>query len=296
VFDFVHSINKGNPLTRSSSLKKYIKTIPFAESSYKKINRFLNIFYRKEQIAMFHMGRCGSTVLGNMLNAHSKVFWDSEIFVKHMKYMQSEKSKEKKGFVERTIEWSCHRKVSRIYGFETKYLSQQHLSHKFINMDLEDYITLLLKLGFSKFIVLHRKNYLKRAISVQAGRQTKKWHSEQDATAPEKITIDINSFTTEDEIRQEHILDLFRCADESFNRLKKLLSHNDTLFLTYEDDILEDPRVAYKKVCDFLGVVDEAPKIELHRTNPFRYEDMVINFEKVKAVLKDTNYSWMLDD
>ena len=86
LFDFVLSIKKGNPLTRSSSLKKYIKTIPFAESSYKKINRFLNIFYRKEQIAMFHMGRCDSSVLGNMLNAHSKVFWDSEIFVKYMKY------------------------------------------------------------------------------------------------------------------------------------------------------------------------------------------------------------------
>lgn len=283
-------------MTKSSLLIKYIKTIPFAEFSYKKITSFLNNFYRKEQIAMFHMGRCGSTVLGNMLNAHSKVFWDSEIFVKYMKYMQSEKSKDEEGFVEHTIEWSRHRKVSMIYGFETKYLSQQHLSHKYINMNLEDYITLLRKINFSKFILLHRKNYLRRAISVQVGRQTKRWHSGQDVTSPEKITIDINSFTTEDETRQEHILDLFRCADESFNRLKKLLSHNDTLFLTYEDDILEDPRVAYKKVCYFLGVVDEAPKIELRRTNPFRYEDMVINFEKVKAVLKDTKYSWMLDD
>jgi len=97
---------------------------------------------------MFHRGRCGSNVLGDMLNAHSKVFWDSEIFVKYMKYMESEKRKQKREFVERTIEWSRHREVSMIYGFDTKYLSQQHLSHKCITSSLEDYIIPLRKLGF----------------------------------------------------------------------------------------------------------------------------------------------------
>ncbi len=278
-------------MKRSGILKKYIKTIPGAESSPKKINRFLNMFYRKEQIAMFHTGRCGSTVLGKMLSAHSKIFWASEIFEI---FMNTEKNENKKRSVEHTIEWNRQSRVSMIYGFETKYLPQQHLSNKGVNMDVEDYISLLRKLNFSKFIVLHRKNYLRRAISGQVGRQTNTWHSTQDVTSPEKITIDINSIPTG--VCQKPILELFSCLDESFSRLKKFLSLDDTIFLTYEDDIMEDPRVAYRKVCEFLGIVDESPDIEFGRTNPFRYEDMVTNFEEVNAILKDTKYSWMLDD
>lgn len=240
---------------------------------------------------MFHTGRCGSTVLGNMLNAHSKVFWPSEIFVE---FMRTEKNVNKKRFVEDTIEQSRQSSVSMVYGFETKYLPQQHLSQRCINMEIEDYISLLRKINFSKFIVIRRKNYLRRAISAQVGSKTKKWHSMQNITSSEKITIDINSFSTG--VTQEPILELFCCMDESFDRLKMLLSHDDTLFLTYEDDILEDPRVAYRKVCEFVGIVDESPIIELRRTNSFRYEDIVINFKEVQAILKDTKYSWMLDD
>lgn len=32
------------------------------------------------RVAMFHMGRCGSTVLGEMLGAQGEVFWAGEIF------------------------------------------------------------------------------------------------------------------------------------------------------------------------------------------------------------------------
>ena len=240
---------------------------------------------------MFHIGRCGSTVLGNMLNAHSKVFWGNEIFAK---FMRNEKKEIKKGFVEHTIEQSRQSRVSLIYGFETKYLPQQQLSHKCINMDLKDYIALLRKLNFRKFIVIHRKNYLRRAISAKVGMQTKKWHSRREVTFPEKISIDMNSFTTG--VIQEPILELFRCIDENYKRLNALLSHDDTMYLTYENDILKDPRVAYKKTCDFFGIKDESPKINFYRTNPFRYEDIVINFGEVANILKGTKYSWMLDD
>lgn len=32
------------------------------------------------RVAMFHMGRCGSTVLGEMLGAQGEMFWAGEIF------------------------------------------------------------------------------------------------------------------------------------------------------------------------------------------------------------------------
>jgi len=251
-----------------------------------------NLFYRKKQVATFHMGRCGSTVLAYMLNDHSKIYWDSEPFSPYMEGRK--KHYDKKEFVEHTLEMSRHREISMIYGFETKYLPQQHLSHNCINMELENYIAVLEELNFSSFIVLHRKNYLRRVISTLIATQTEIWHSKKTAASPEKVIVPINS--SDNGVLAAPILELFQIMDESFNHLKKLLATRDTLSLIYEDDILEDPRVAYRKVCEFIGVEDESPKIKLYRTNPFSYEDTVINFGEVKSTLLNTKYSWMLDD
>jgi hypothetical protein len=250
-----------------------------------------NLFYRKKQVVTFHMGRCGSTVLAYMLNDHSKIYWDSEPFSPYMG--GKKKNNDKKEFVEHTLEMSRHREISRIYGFETKYLPQQHLSQKCINMDLEHYIAFLEELNFSSFIVLHRKNYLRRVISTLIATQTEIWHSNKTTASPKKVIVPIKSSDTG--VLAAPILELFHIMDESFNQLNKLLSSRDTLLLIYEDDILEDPGVAYRKVCKFIGVEDESPEIKLHRTNPFSYEDTVINLEEVRSTLLNSKYSWMLD-
>ena len=123
-----------------------------------KLYRFINTFIQKERVAMLHIGRCGSSVLGNMLDAHTKIYWAGEIFED---YTHGDNSVDKAALVGKIFNEKCHRKTSRIFGFETKYLPQQHLSHKCINMDLGNYIDLLRKLDVTKYIVLHRKNYLR---------------------------------------------------------------------------------------------------------------------------------------
>jgi LPS sulfotransferase NodH len=273
-----------------SSFKQCVKKIPGVVHVQSSINKMSNIYFRKKKVAMFHTGRCGSTVLCRMLNAHSKVFWADEIFEK---VMRPDANGFADDFMNKTINLSSNRRVSHIYGFETKYLPQQHLSDKCLNITIGNYITSLRTLGFSYFIVLHRKNYLRRAISVQVGRERGKWHSKERSMSPTKIHIDINSFQTG--VRREPLLELFACMDESYDLLRHSLSSN-SLFITYEDDIQNDPLSAYGKVCEFLDLENEKPKIDLHKTNPFSYEQMISNFEEVEAVLKGTKYSWMLDD
>jgi len=34
----------------------------------------------KRKIAMLHLGRCGSTVLGNLLSQHAALYWGEEIY------------------------------------------------------------------------------------------------------------------------------------------------------------------------------------------------------------------------
>ena len=95
--------------------------------------------------------------------------------------------------------------------------------------------------------------------------------------------------------RSEPLLDAFRCLDEHFERLKGLLPADDTYYLTYEDDILEDPRKGYKKLCHFLGIQPESPPIVFKKTNPFPLKDIVTNFDEIISHLKDTKYNWMLE-
>ena len=48
------------------------------------INPVLSNF-SKGKIAMFHIGRSGSTVVANLLNNHPKILWDGEIYHKLIK-------------------------------------------------------------------------------------------------------------------------------------------------------------------------------------------------------------------
>ncbi len=230
---------------------------------------------------MLHTGRCGSSVLTNMLKINWRTFWAGEIFEEY-KYIETA---EKQGeLVAKVINSSRDSKPSMTYGFETKYLPVQHLSDNCIGMSIEDYLASLDALGFSHFILLHRQNYLRRYISALVGAQTKQWHSREQIGTPTMIAIDIEAF-----------LKLCSSMDESYDRLTRVMSGN-SLLLTYEDDIQNDPGSGYRKVCKFLGVADEAPEIKLRRTNPFGYDEMIENFAEVEVALKDTKYGWMLDD
>jgi len=258
------------------------------------INNFFSSIFHKSQkkyIAMFHTGRCGSTVLGRMLNDHYQVFWANEIF---HEYMNSANPESGKVFAEKIINASRNAQNKRIYGFETKYLPQQHLSKKCINLELNEYVSHLRKLKFKKFIILHRENYLRRAVSAEVGRQTKRWHTNENIQNLKKITLKVDSYPTGG--HYEPLLDLFVSIDKYYNTLNNLLIDDDTLSLTYENDILVNPEIAYAKVCKFLSITEESPEINLKRTNPFLLKDMIENFDEVKEYFADTKYSWMLDN
>ncbi|MPY87959.1 MAG: hypothetical protein GEU99_08565 [Luteitalea sp.] len=247
----------------------------------------VNTLYRKQNVAMFHTGRCGSQVLGDMLNQHPMIFWAGEIFQQHMK----DKRKKAPNFVERTIDASRCTKASGIYGFETKHLPQLHFAEWCINMALGDYVSLLRKLDFQKFIILHRENYLRRTISVEVLGKTKAPHSRSEVRAVTKVSIDIDGSNG-----RIPLLDLFHSLDEHYGMLKDLVAPEEILFLRYEQDILEDPRKAYRKICQFLRIEDAHPTVDLKRTNPFAYEELIENLDEVRAALRNTKYRWMLDD
>lgn len=283
-------ITKENFISVMLSIQNTLKGNPLFMATYKKLNHTLNGFYRKQHIAMLHNGRCGSTVLAKMLDQHPKIHWPGEVFEV---YMEATASKQE-AFVETILAGSTKMRTSEVYGFETKYLPEQQLSEVCINMPLEHYLTTLDKLGFSKFIVLHRQNYLRRAISAEVARQKQTWHSHTDIQTTTKITLDVNKIKIG--IQEKSLLESFEHLDHQYQKLQALVKPKEHLLLNYETDILEDPHKAYSKVCAFLGLDNANPNITLKRTNPFALKNLLNNYDEVATTISPTTYSWMLKD
>lgn len=269
-----------------------IKRLYPLQWGYRKVTSVLNSFGRKQKVAMFHPGRCGSTVLGEMLNSHSDVFWGGEVFERGLHLYNGKRPDVS---VDKTLPWMEQRRVSKIFGFETKYMEHQHLSYKCLDIKLEKYVQLLKKQRYTKFIVLHRKNYLRKLISGFVALNKNKWHTNSGVKGAQAIELDLSYFGYECDLGSA-LLDYFRRTDSRYEALQEILSHELALNLIYEEDILGDPFVAYEKACNFLGVVVEPAEVSLRRTNPFAYDEMLSNFDEVRKALLGTEYEWMLND
>lgn len=214
----------------------------------------------QKNVAMLHTARCGSTVLVYMLGDHSKVYWGSEIFMPHMK---TDPATHPKNLMKVTLRESESHCTKGIHGFEIKYLSYQHLSEKCLNMSLEECISGLRKLGVTHFIGMHRRNHLRRFISLKVGMKKGYWHAyqkEEKQENPEMVQINVK-FPRGRKLKGS-LVDVFDHVDRSYEQLKECLPAG-SLFLTYEDDVQDDPRVGYRKICDFIGIEDEHPEIIL---------------------------------
>lgn len=274
---------------------KWVEDLPHSGFLLRPTYAALNSLVRKDRVAMFHMGRSGSTVLGKMLNQHSQVFWASELFYKYRNINASDKE----AFGMDKIIRSSRQRCSKVYGFETKYLSDQDLSDNQLEMSLEQYIAVLKHHGFNKFILLQRRNYLRVLISWVVARKDIKLHADREKKKPTQVSLDLDKVVFSEKPDMKYalpILEYFEKIDKRYEEIKQVLAPEDTLFMFYEEDILSDPLIAYKKVCDFLKISPENPDIALKRTNPHNIKDIVVNVEELNEVLSGTKYGWMLED
>ncbi|MBN2664847.1 MAG: hypothetical protein JXR68_14465, partial [Bacteroidales bacterium] len=236
-------------------------------------------------IVMFHTGRVGSTVLADLLFQHSDVQWDGEIFIKKEYYSDE--------FILNPLFFlnlRMYQKKIDFYGFE---VTDRQIKNK-INQSIDEFFESLENLDFKYFIHLKRKNYLKQYISVVRKRELKLCHIEDNSSISKTIYLNIKN----DKFRNNtgNIIENFEKLDQYYDKLEKQILNKKSLFLTYEDDILPNPKIAYNKICDFLNIKNENPVVNLKRTNPFPLKDVIENYNEVESYLKGTKYEWMLYD
>lgn len=227
---------------------------------------------------MFHPGRCGSTVLGDMLSKHPKFEWMGEIFRSGLKKYEWIWNKPHV-----FVRFRKNISPRRVFGAEIKKSQLKHFKQ-----ECNGLVKALESQGFNSFIVLKRKNYLSRLVSARVGRKIGKWNVKRDINPPQVLVPTKND--------KKNLIRRFESQNEYYAKLKKSLENKDTLKIEYEKDIKENPKVAFKKVVNFLGEDEINVSTDIEKINKKPVEKRISNFEEVEDQLKNTKYEWMLYD
>lgn len=251
---------------------------------------------RPGNIVMYHIGRCGSGVLASLLRQHRRVYWDGELYAPVFARWRDENNgvETVREFPEdpvRRLEKRMVLACSSFYGFEIK-----PFHHRLIGCSAEPFIDKLDSLGFTHFIILDRRNRLRKIVSsIISHERTGVYHSVQGKEAAlNRVAVDSDDVRID--FSAKPLLEYLSEYDEQFDSLKNLLKARNLLELTYEDDIQEDPEKGYQRVCRFLEIEPQKVTVRLSRTNPFPLRDMIENFNEVEDILSGTPYEWMLKD
>jgi LPS sulfotransferase NodH len=235
---------------------------------------------------MLHVGRCGSTVLAEMLGRHPSVSWDGEVFEPVVRAMIGAEEAAPEDFLRTRAS-----QADGVYGFEIKYLPSHH--QRQLHVDLPEMIEMCDRVGVTHYVTLHRQNYLRRVVSGAIGRQRGTWHRSAGAPArPTAIHLDPDNVPFGPD---KPLLTVFAEMKTGEQELRAVLRDKALLEITYEDDIESNPVTAYSAVCRFLGVEPEEAHPSLSRTGDASLAAMVTNYQEIADLLDSTEYAWMLD-
>lgn len=246
----------------------------------------------QQLVTTFHIGRSGSTVLGDLLNQHAAIQWLGEVY-EWPEFKGTTAAPGPGSELVRRLRTRLPTADRAVAGIEAKFY---HLHDH--GIPLHEFVTELRdELGAGgrcRWIVLRRKNYLRKVVSSLVARQRGQWFARPgQAVQPVSIAIDPARVCIDGDVQP--LVDYFRDWDAQFDQLDAELAAQNPLQLTYEDDIEPDPRIAYTKVCGFLGLEPGTPDVRYRRTTPQPLAEIVTTLDAVRRALADSPYQWMAE-
>ena len=240
-------------------------------------------------IMMLHNGRCGSTVVGNLLAQNPNMHWASELYTpiieKWKERNQQEYDLAKEPIVENPMEIlknSMNETTKPYYGFAIK-----PFHFDIANFSAMEFLNQSFLLNFTYFILIRRKNLFRGIVSAKISEKTDVWHScREDIANLKTIHLLLN--------KPKPLVERIDNLERRMQEVETLLVGKKVLNLTYEDDIEQDPQKAYYSICKFVNMEPIKASINFSKTNPFPLKDVIENFAEVKATLHKTPYEWML--
>ena len=80
-------------------------------------------------------------------------------------------------------------------------------------------------------------------------------------------------------------------GEEACAAIAPVMAGPEALQLVYEDDVEADPRVAYEKIIEYLGLPMDSPEVPLRRTNPGSLDDSIVNADEVRERLRTLRWA-----
>jgi hypothetical protein len=235
---------------------------------------------------MFHLGRCGSTLLGSLVNQHPAMHWGKEPLSAARGLFREEA-----GFAT-----TCADTMRQWSGFEVK--PNQVAGHPDWPT-LADFVAWIeVELNVRHWIILKRRNHLRALISSYAAEAVFTQFSVPVGAdlGDRRFGLPLKIATIERQ-PQRGILDWLDWMEAQDAAMGSTLAEKNPLILTYEDHVERDPLVAYSMVVSHLGLTGSpVPTIQYQRMLPGSWREHLINWRRIEVELAGTRYEWMLHD
>jgi hypothetical protein len=237
-------------------------------------------------LLLIHSGRCGSTVIGRILDHQKSIYWDGEILTK---ISLNDSRRAKKVFSDPSLRRSIYRRRfsrsnGKPFGFEMKY-SQ----FGFANSGLAKELALLPEGIPVTLVHLDRENPVRRLLSSCLANRTGEYHG--TFTDRAQFRVDINdpggwgaSFL---ELLDENENPRLRVLQEASTLIDGSITH-----LSYEKDVESNPSRAAETIFRLMHSGDEFQPVEVRRRDMHRkpLNELVVNFQELEKHLENTNF------
>ena len=248
-------------------------------------------------VATWHEGRCGSTVLGSLLNQHSQIQPANEIFSRYMPRRWGGQPVPEMGKV---LHQAVEENSKPILQIEIKSLRAQNRS-LYPELTLNHWFDQLLAHGFRRQLILHRRNGLRRLVSHLMAQRSGVFVQAAAEPLLERPPLQVNTAAIREGAETHdllHWLDLYasthRQLVKALERWTALHGLLPPLQLVYEETLEADPQVAYRQLCAWLDLEVEPVTLLYRRINPEPLPQLIANWEEIRGLLEPTPHAWML--
>ncbi len=250
-------------------------------------------------LATWHQGRCGSSVLGSLLNQHTRIQAQNEIFSRYMPRRWGDKPVPP---MQAVLASAVREAQKPVINIEVKCLAAQNFA-LYPTASFRDWLEAVAGYGFQHHLLIHRRNGLRRLVSHLMAQQSGVYVQQQEAQPPEladrQLTVDVEAIR--EGVETHSLLGWLERYDHTHQQLRKTLhqwcdeqKQPPPLELIYEEVIEPSPQLAYGQVCAALELEPEPVQVRLKRINPEPLVQLIRNWPEIEALLAPTRFAWML--
>jgi LPS sulfotransferase NodH len=171
--------------------------------------------------------------------------------------------------------------LSTVYQYESK--STEMVGFKvFYNHLTDEEWKKLAACNDLKIIHLTRRNRLRTVISLEIAFKTGQWTQGTKSTAPKEKRLTLDPMKLLQRLEQ---------IEEGEAATRVRFCDRPMLEIVYED-LVQSPYEMFAAVCAYLGVDGIDPgKIRLKRQNPESLGQLIVNYDEVESLLKNTRFA-----